>query len=107
MAVHSQRICTLCRDCHLILTIFLLYIFLQIYFPHQNDATYGPVVHHIHKRSPGVLITSKLASLSALKGLLLAKAAGLGGATVIGKKKAAFQSAKTLKALSTLAFVGR
>ena len=53
------------------------------------------------------MITSKLASLSALKGLLLAKAAGLGGATVIGKKKAAFKSAKTLKAFSTLAFVGR
>jgi len=78
-----------------------------VYAPYHNDATYGPLVHRIHKRSPGVLITSKLASLSAIKGLLLAKAAGLGGATVIGKKKAAFKSAKTLKALSTLAFVGR
>ena len=80
---------------------------MKIYFPHQNDATYDPIIHHMHKRSPGVLITSKLASLSALKGLLLAKAAGLGGMTVIGKKKAAFKSAKALRGLSALTFVGR
>ena len=53
------------------------------------------------------MITSKLASLSALKGLLLAKATGLGGMTVIGKKKAAFKSAKALRGLSALTFVGR
>ena len=53
------------------------------------------------------MITSKLASLSALKGVLLAKAAGLGGAAVIGKKTAAFKTAGALKGVSALTFVGR
>ena len=53
------------------------------------------------------MISSKLAKLAALKGLFLAKTAGLGGATVIGKKKVALKSFKTLGGLSALSFVGR
>ena len=56
-------------------------------------------MRHIHKRSPGILISSNVAKLSALKGLFLVKAAGLGGAAVIGKKKA---KAKTYKAVKTV-----
>ena len=80
---------------------------MQIYFLPQN-------AHRVHKRSPGVLITSKLASLAGLKGLALAKTAGLGTAAVLGKKGLAFKSAYGLKALAAggyglagLTFVGR
>jgi len=79
-----------------------------VYAPyHHSDAAYNPAIRRIHKRSPGVLISSKLAKLAALKGLFLAKTAGLGGATVIGKKKVALKSFKTLGGLSALSFVGR
>ena len=79
--------------------------FLQICFPYQNDATYGSVVRHLHKRSPWIpgskLTATKLAKLSALKGLFLVKAAGLGGAAVIGKKKA-YKTIKVPKKWVTL-----
>jgi len=69
---------------------------------HQSDAAYGPVMRHIHKRSPGILISSNVAKLSALKGLFLVKAAGLGGAALIGKKKKAAKSAKSIKSYKTI-----
>merc|ERR1719245_494394 len=74
------------------------------YYDGHDDAglVYAPYhnAHRVHKRSPGVLITSKLASLAGLKGLALAKTAGLGAAAVLGKKSLAFKSAYGLKALS-------
>ena len=80
---------------------------MQKYFLPQN-------AHRVHKRSPGVLITSKLASLAGLKGLALAKTAGLGTAAALGKKSLAFKSAYGLKkfglagaGLAGLTFVGR
>ena len=48
------------------------------------------------------MISSKLAKLSALKGLFLVKAAGLGGAAVIGKKKAKAKTYKAVKAVKTI-----
>ena len=69
---------------------------------HQSDAAYGPLLRRIHKRSPGVLISSKVAKLSALKGLFLVKAAGLGGAALISKKKKASKSAKFIQSYKTI-----
>ena len=50
---------------------------------------------------------AKLSALKALKALKLGKVAGLGGVTLLGKKKKALAVAKTLKGLSALSFVGR
>ena len=67
-------------------------------FPHQNDVAYDSVARHLHKRSPELVTLTKLTKLSALKGLVLAKALGLG----LAKKKKAYKTIKVPKKWVTL-----
>ena len=75
---------------------------MQTLFSYQNYAAYDSNVRHLHKRSPGVLISFKLAKLSALKGFSLVKAAGVGGAVGVGKTKKASKSAQALTAAKAI-----